>query len=139
MKWSASNAAFFPEEMIDEYKENGWDLSDAVDVSIDVYNEYSQNPPEGKVRAVGTDGMPCWAGIPEPTIEELIDRLSSEKRSLQMEAESVIKPLDRARNLGMATDGELSMLLEWEKYSVMLMRVDTSLAPDVAFPEKPKQ
>ncbi|MGL5147351.1 MAG: tail fiber assembly protein [Plesiomonas shigelloides] len=59
------------------------------------------------------------------------------KSTLQREAEDAIKPLERAKSLGIATPQELALLSEWEKYSVYLMRVDTSTAPNITWPAKP--
>ncbi|MGL4750999.1 MAG: tail fiber assembly protein, partial [Aeromonadaceae bacterium] len=35
-------------------------------------------------------------------------------------------------------DDELTSLTEWERYSVLLMRVDVSLAPNIEWPQKPQ-
>ncbi|MEY0289881.1 tail fiber assembly protein, partial [Providencia rettgeri] len=37
----------------------------------------------------------------------------------------------------MATDEEKAQLIAWKKYRVLLNRVDTSLALDIDWPEKP--
>ncbi|WP_407226381.1 tail fiber assembly protein [Enterobacter roggenkampii] len=37
----------------------------------------------------------------------------------------------------MATDSETQQLEQWEVYSVLLRRVDTSLAPDIELPPVP--
>lgn len=57
--------------------------------------------------------------------------------SRQNQADSVISPLERAVKYGMATDKEKTTLEAWERYSVLLSRVDTSAAPDVVWPELP--
>ncbi|EOV4147095.1 tail fiber assembly protein, partial [Yersinia enterocolitica] len=38
---------------------------------------------------------------------------------------------------GIATQEETSALSEWKKYRVLLMRVDTSKAPDIEWPTPP--
>lgn len=60
------------------------------------------------------------------------------KSMLQSESEDYIKPLERAKSLGIATAQELTMLSEWEKYSVYLMRVDTSNPDQIVWPDKPQ-
>jgi len=55
----------------------------------------------------------------------------------QSQADGVISPLARAVKYGMATDDEKTTLEAWERYSVLLSRVDTSAAPDVVWPEVP--
>ncbi|MGL4249285.1 MAG: tail fiber assembly protein [Plesiomonas shigelloides] len=69
---------------------------------------------------------------------EQVAQAETTKVSLQREAEDAIKPLERAKQLGIATQQEMTLLTEWEKYSVYLMRVDTSLAPNIEWPTKPQ-
>ncbi|MGP0904944.1 tail fiber assembly protein, partial [Serratia sp. CY76391] len=53
---------------------------------------------------------------------------------LLSEAEDVIRPLERAVKLDMATDAEKAKLDAWERYSVELSRVDVDnpVWPDTA-------
>lgn len=60
-----------------------------------------------------------------------------EKARLTEEANDAIRLLERAVRLGMATDEEESLLEEWEKYSILLMRIDPEQAPDIEWPPKP--
>lgn len=48
-------------------------------------------------------------------------------------------PLERAVRLGMATDKEIALLTEWERYSVLISRIDTSNPLEIAWPDKPEQ
>ncbi|MDS1913348.1 MULTISPECIES: tail fiber assembly protein [Enterobacter] len=59
------------------------------------------------------------------------------KATLMSDAEAAIAPLKRAVKYNMATDAEKASLEQWEVYSVLLSRVDTSLAPDIEWPVKP--
>ncbi|MGL4680818.1 MAG: tail fiber assembly protein [Plesiomonas shigelloides] len=68
---------------------------------------------------------------------EQVAQADATKYTLQREAEDAIKPLERAKSLGITTPQELALLTEWEKYSVYLMRVDTSTAPNITWPVKP--
>ncbi|MGX4748133.1 tail fiber assembly protein [Morganella morganii] len=61
-----------------------------------------------------------------------------QKQVLMSEVSDVIAPLQDAVDLGMVTPEEKTALNEWKKYRVMLSRVDTSTAPDIIWPEKPK-
>ncbi|WP_243750235.1 tail fiber assembly protein, partial [Providencia rettgeri] len=70
--------------------------------------------------------------------EQLIAEAEQQKQSLLAEANNAIAPLQYAENLGIATDEESASLVDWQKYSVYLNRIDTSLAPDIDWPEKPK-
>ena len=62
----------------------------------------------------------------------------AKKSQLITEADNVIAPLERAVKRDMATDEEKAQLDAWERYSVLLSRVDTDKAPDIAWPVKPE-
>lgn len=68
------------------------------------------------------------------TEQELQQQAELQKAALLSEAESVIQPLERAVRLNMATDEERSRLEAWERYSVMVSRVDTA---NPEWPDKP--
>ncbi|UYV41554.1 tail fiber assembly protein [Providencia rettgeri] len=70
--------------------------------------------------------------------EQVIAEAEQQKQLLLMEANSAIAPLQYAVDLDMATNEEIVNLKAWKKYSVLLNRVDTSLAPDIDWPEKPE-
>ncbi|EGZ7316237.1 tail fiber assembly protein, partial [Escherichia coli] len=58
-----------------------------------------------------------------------------QKARLLADAESVIQLLERAVRLNMATDEDHSRLEAWERYSVLVSRVDTA-KPE--WPQKPE-
>lgn len=60
------------------------------------------------------------------------------KQALMAEASAEIAPLQYAVDLGMAIPEEKLSLNEWKKYMVMLNRVDTSIDPDINWPQKPQ-
>ncbi|EMN8069567.1 tail fiber assembly protein, partial [Escherichia coli] len=59
------------------------------------------------------------------TADEQQQQAESQKAALLSEAESVIQSLERAVRLNMATDEERTRLEAWERYSVLVSRVDT--------------
>ncbi|WP_247605610.1 tail fiber assembly protein [Providencia rettgeri] len=75
---------------------------------------------------------------PPVSKEQLIAEAEQQKQSLLAEANNAIAPFQYAENLGIATAEESASLVDWQKYSVYLNRVDTSLAPDIDWPEKPE-
>ncbi|GAB1440122.1 hypothetical protein MASR2M36_29040 [Providencia sp.] len=75
---------------------------------------------------------------PPPTKEQLIAEAEYQKQALLNEATAEIAPLQDAVDLGIATDEERAQLRAWKKYRVILNRVDTSLAPDIDWPQKPE-
>lgn len=60
------------------------------------------------------------------TQSELVEQAEGKKNSLLAEAMAAIAPLERAVKLGIATSEETGLLEIWERYSVMVNRVDTS-------------
>ncbi|MGK3261742.1 tail fiber assembly protein, partial [Escherichia coli] len=66
---------------------------------------------------------------------ELQQQAESKKAALLSHAESVIATLERAVKLNMATDEERAKLEAWERYSVLVYRVDTA-KPE--WPEEPE-
>lgn len=66
--FSPSQNLFFPTELRSLYKK--WPL-DGVDVENFIFDEYTGEPPLGKIRAVGIDNMPCWIDIEWPTQPEI--------------------------------------------------------------------
>ncbi|TQN80976.1 UNVERIFIED_ORG: virus tail fiber assembly protein lambda gpK [Citrobacter freundii] len=68
------------------------------------------------------------------TAEELQRQAESKKSALLFEAESIILPLERAARWDMATTEERRKLEAWERYSVLLSRVNLE-KPE--WPEKP--
>jgi hypothetical protein len=59
------------------------------------------------------------------------------KKALMAKCEVILAPLERADRLGISTAEEKAKLEPWGTYSVLLSRVDTSLAPDIAWPIEP--
>ncbi|HED3888731.1 TPA: tail fiber assembly protein [Morganella morganii] len=75
---------------------------------------------------------------PPPTQEQLIEQAEAKKQRLMSEATVIISPLEDAVDFGIATQEEEAALKEWKKYRIMLSRVDTTLAPDIDWPQKPQ-
>ncbi|EAC1472206.1 tail fiber assembly protein [Escherichia coli] len=71
----------------------------------------------------------------EYTKQELQQQAELQKSALLSEAESVIQPLERAVRLNMATNEERARLDSWERYSVLVSRVDTA---NPEWPQKPE-
>lgn len=137
---SKPSCGFIPSQWKDDgtYNDETWP-ADAVLLTQEEADTYWRtSAPEGKRLGATTEGRPCWVDIPPPSQDELVSQAKATKAVLQREAEDAIRPLERAKFLGIATQHELALLTELEKYSVYLMRVDTSLAPNIEWPQKPK-
>ncbi|MFU0445278.1 tail fiber assembly protein [Pseudocitrobacter faecalis] len=77
-------------------------------------------------------------GIIEKIQTDYVAVAEIKKSQLMAEANVAIAPLERAVKLNMATDEETQKLESWERYSVLLNRVDPSKAPDINWPEVPE-
>ena len=137
--FSPSSVGFIPEQWRTDgtYTDENWP-QDAVLLTHEESDAYWRaNPPGGKQLGSTSAGRPCWVDVPAPSHDELVAQAEAHKTQLQREAEEIIKPLERAKQLDMITADELKRLTAWERYSVLLMRVDTSTAPDVKWPTLP--
>jgi len=132
--WSEKENGFYPESMkaLYENSPDGWP-GDAVEISEELYNSLLEGQSRGKVITSGRDGKPL---LSDPVIDHTA-LAEAEKSRLGSKAEEMILPLQRAVKYGIASEEELQSLKEWEIYSVKLRRVDTSLAPEIEWPEPP--
>lgn len=105
-------------------------------------------PPEGteafKTRDSGAgigwtykDGIFTPPPAPEVPKEDMVAQAEQQKANLIAEASQTISILQDAVDLDMATDDEKNELTAWKKYRVLLSRIDTSKAPNIAWPEIP--
>ncbi|WNE17916.1 tail fiber assembly protein [Escherichia coli] len=133
--WSPSSAGFYPLIEKERLKAAGGWPEDGVDVSSE---EYAALFPAPSGKYIGNvDGRPGWVDMPPPTPEQLQEAAQSKKAALRAKADSEINWRQDAVDAGIATDEETSTLTEWKKYRVLLMRVDTSTAPDIEWPTPP--
>ncbi|MFW5398367.1 tail fiber assembly protein [Yersinia sp. 1252 StPb PI] len=75
---------------------------------------------------------------PEPTHDEVVAMAFAKKSSLMQIASEKISILQDAVDLEMAKTEEIAQLKAWKKYRVLLMRIDTSKAPDIEWPLSPE-
>lgn len=137
--WSPSKNAFIPAGMVEDYRNAGWDIDELIPVDNAVFAEYSAMAPDGKIRGISADGLPEWVDAPQLTTEEQIALAERKKLSLRVAADSEIAWRQDAVDAGIATAEETAALAEWKKYRVLLMRIDTSKAPDIEWPIMPKE
>ncbi|EOC1217537.1 tail fiber assembly protein [Cronobacter sakazakii] len=137
-KWSAKNLAFFPESWLSSYESAGWDLSDLVDVSDDVYMSFTSPPPSGK-RLGAKSGMPAWVDIPPPTHDELVATAEAEKQQRIDQANEYInnKQWPGKAAMGRLKDTEKSQYNAWLDYLDNIEAVEISTAPDITWPTPP--
>ncbi|MEK9495097.1 tail fiber assembly protein [Photorhabdus sp. P32] len=67
-----------------------------------------------------------------------IEQAEQLRDTLCTQSNETITLLQYAVDTELASEEEQALLLEWKKYLVLLNHVDTSLAPDIEWPEIPK-
>lgn len=137
--YSPSVNAFFPLSLQEDYEMAGtWPL-DGVIVSEDIAHEFMQSAPSGKKRVAGEDGYPAWDDIPALTKEELVAAAEMEKQSRVNQANDYMngKQWPGKAALGRLKGDELVKYNLWLDYLDALEVVDTSTAPDIAWPTPP--
>ncbi|EPQ7147778.1 tail fiber assembly protein [Enterobacter hormaechei] len=128
---------FYLSELFQDYELSGTWPNDAIEISEHWYEYLIEGQGVGKVITVNEYGQPVLADPAPPAPEEIIQYAAELKNKLMDEANTALLPLQDAVDLGIATESESAMLIEWKKYRVLLNRVDTSKAPDIEWPEKP--
>ncbi|HHH1633154.1 TPA: tail fiber assembly protein [Yersinia enterocolitica] len=135
--FSASTAGFYSEHLITDGSYDDSLPSDIVELTTAETETYKGvNPPLGKMLGV-INGRPAWVDLPPPTHEELIASANAKKNQLKAAADSEISWRQDAVEGGYAEDNEITELAVWKKYRVLLMRVDTSKAPNITWPVSP--
>ncbi len=94
-------------------------------------------PPEGMELGSTKQGKPTWVPISEPDKDTAKFLATIKKQQLMADAEETIAILARAVKLGMATDAEAEQLEAWERYSVLLSRIDVNPTQKINWPEVP--
>ena len=137
--YSPSLNAIYPAEYYSYYDTAGVWPTDGIEISDEdavLFN--GGNEPSGKMVSM-VDGKLCWIARPAPvlTTEELIARAEQQKQTLRQTADTEIDWRKYAVDKGIATDAEKAALDEWNMFRVLLMRIDTSKAPDIEWPPVP--
>lgn len=126
--FSATDNAFYPLSMRQQYADAGTWPENGIQVSDDIFNEFTGPAPAGKIRGVVNE-MPAWVDLPPPTPRQLIDLAEQQKETLRAAADKEIVWRQYAVDKGKATEEEAAALIEWQDYRLDLMRVN---------PEKPE-
>ncbi|EBR4568059.1 DUF4376 domain-containing protein [Salmonella enterica] len=117
--YSPSNNAFYPEDLKQVYIDAGTFPDDTVEVSDDVWLEFAGNhSPEGKQRAAGKDGLPCWVDIPLPDIEDARSQKHAEInawRNVQENANYTFTFDNHKWDYGKATQERLTLSVQMAK------------------------
>ncbi|EJM3830954.1 DUF4376 domain-containing protein [Salmonella enterica] len=117
--YSPSQNAFYHDSLKQVYTDAGSFPDDTHEVSDDVWQTFAgNNPPEGKERAAGEDGMPCWVDIPLPDIDDARSRKHDDInawRNSQENANYTFPFNNRNWDYGKATQERLSLSVQMAK------------------------
>ncbi|MGO3910406.1 tail fiber assembly protein [Huaxiibacter chinensis] len=138
--YSAETNAFYPLSMQADYEKAGSWPEDGIEVSEDVFSEFTSMSHADKHREPGPDGLPMWVDNPAPTQEELVAIAEAEKRRLisMANANINVKQWPGKAAIGRLKGDELTQYNLWLDYLDSLQAVDTSLAPDINWPDPPE-
>ncbi|CAH6661969.1 tail fiber assembly protein [Pseudocitrobacter vendiensis] len=135
--FSPENNAFYPVALKNDYLIAGTLPDDLIEVSDNVFMEYSGTPPEGKVRGVAEDGYPIWVYLPPLTPEEEAEAAAQRKAALLAEAQGAISIWQTELQLGIISEDDKASLISWLAYIKELQTVDTDAAPNINWPTAP--
>ncbi|EKI6742611.1 tail fiber assembly protein [Escherichia coli] len=135
--FSPENNAFYPVALKNDYLIAGTLPDDLIEVSDNVFMEYSGTPPEGKERGVAEDGYPIWVSLPPLTPEEEAEAAAQRKAVLLAEAQGAISIWQTELQLGIISEDDKASLISWLAYIKELQTVDTDAAPNINWPTAP--
>ncbi len=134
--WSAKKNQFLPVSLQDSYVAAGSWPDDTVDISDELAATFMETPPAGKNRGV-VDGMPAWLDVPPPTPEQYVQQAERQKSGLLNDANNITDDWRTELALGIISDEDKASLISWMQYIKAVKAVDTSKAPNLAWPPLP--
>ncbi|VEJ54298.1 tail fiber assembly protein [Pragia fontium] len=135
--YSAHENAFFPAKFKEAYiAANTWP-EDLLEVSVEIFNQYSIQPPEGKIRVAGVDGLPTWISIPEPIKTQYVATAEIEKYNRISEANRITQTWQTQLILGIISEQDREKLTNWMLYLQAVQAIETQAAPDIDWPKAP--
>ncbi|WP_423244314.1 tail fiber assembly protein [Citrobacter portucalensis] len=134
--WDVKNIRLLAYLLKPEYEASGLWPKDGIDVTDEISDEFTGQPPVGKMLGVGSDGMPAWVDIPPPSHEELVAQAEAEKQARIDQANEYMnsKQWPGKAAMGRLKDDEKAEYNAWLDYLDELEAVDISKAPDIAWP-----
>lgn len=132
--FSASENGFMPGDKDYVYVNAGTWPSDAIEVSAEVFYEYTQPALDGKVLGSDKKGLPAWVKAPAYTKAELVSMAEQKKLTLLTDAKEKISLWQTELQLGVISDDDKRELEKWVLYIKSLINLDVSSAPDIEWP-----
>lgn len=135
--YSAKMNAFFLLDEEEAYRESGAWQNDILPVPDDIWMRFIGEPPQGKQRGPGEDGLPAWIDIPDqegPTIEEN----ESIKNALLERADTEIRMLTVVQEIYGLNEEEKQKLIAWKKYLAEVYRLNARVNKKLDWPNMPE-
>lgn len=138
--FSPSKNAFYPYLLKENYLSAGSWPDDGIDVDEAIFNEFTREPPEGKVRSAGSDGLPIWIDAPALTQEQLVAAAENERQQMLKHADAVMLDWRTELMLGEISDDNRAKLSAWMEYKNEVKAVDVTIDPEkVNWPVAPAE
>lgn len=135
--YSPSTNAMYAVSMKEAYEAAGTWPADGIEITDEIFNEFTQSSPQGKIRTA-VNGAPAWVDVPPPTAEESVLYAENVKLGLLNEATKAITIWQTKLLMGRKLNEEESLSLNsWMDFIDDLTGVDTSKAPDIDWPSHP--
>ncbi|MBW5823625.1 tail fiber assembly protein [Yersinia kristensenii] len=77
--FSATTLSFYPVELLDVYAGAGTLPDDLIEIGDDIYSEFANESPVGKMRGADKKGKSVWLNVPVPTVTA--DNIAATARS----------------------------------------------------------
>jgi len=134
--YSAKVNAFFLLDDEEAYRAGGTWQDDIIPVTEDVWRRFVSQPPEGKTRGAGKNGMPEWVDIPDREKREA-DRRFALKSDLLEKAVDEIRMLTIVQDVYGLSNEEKGKLADWKKYLADVYRMEINSKDKVDWPRAP--
>lgn len=132
--FSASENSFYDVLLEDQYRSAGTWPDDVVEVSFDIFKEFTSQPPEGKTRGHDKKGSPLWVKKLPLTEDEIIQQNKALLQELLEQAKNKMFIPQTKLLLGNASPVDKLFLTNYLKYTDELEKVDLS---NPTWPEAP--
>ncbi len=136
--FSASVIGFYPYNDKWMYDRAGSWPDDATPITMEEYEKYNQQPPDGYVLAGDENGHPVWIDAPPPPHEYFVQLANNDRFKRLTDARAEMLKIFMADSLA-SDDTQVRERAElWRDYVDVLNELDTDKAPDIEWPKAPK-
>lgn len=133
--YSAKDNGFLDGSKKEIYLNAGTWPDDAIGVSVEVFIEFTNEPPVGHLLGANDDGSPLWVAVPKKSQAELISLADQERELLITSARDSISIWQTELQLGIISDDSKAKLMKWIDYIKKLQSLDLSTAPIIEWPK----